>query len=159
MKHLNLTTFILIIFLTGTPALAQPWALEPEPPLHTQVQWTLNANGLLIVGYDLDLNGTADLYTVRSIHRSYSSDQPDRFFDRFYEGRPVFYSGDGAVRYVYITSRHPLLYARDINEDGVWEWVYQDVMEDGVNGNEKLYNSPSEPPTLDDNQVANIPLG
>jgi len=159
MRHLHLTFIFILFMLTGMPVLAQPWALHPEPPLHTQVEWTLKANGLLSVGYDLDHNGTADFYTVRSIHRSYSSDRSDRFFDRFYEGRPVFYVGTDAVRHVYITTQHPLFYALDANEDGVWEWVYQDVMEDGINGNETLYNSPQEPPTHDNPQVAEIPLG
>jgi len=32
----------------------------------------------------------------------------------------------------------PLYYAIDINEDGLWDLIYIDSMEDGVNGNEKL---------------------
>ena len=117
------------------------------------------AGTMLTLDFQGDQNGTADFYTVRSIHRSYNSDRSDRFFDRFYEGRPVFYSGNGPVRHVYITTQHPLFYGLDANEDGVWEWVYQDVMEDGINGNESIYNSPSEPPTPDNPQVAEIPLG
>ena len=37
----------------------------------------------------------------------------------------------------------PLFYAIDVNEDGVWDILYKDVLRDGVNGNEEFYDSPS----------------
>jgi len=37
----------------------------------------------------------------------------------------------------------PLFYAVDVNEDGKWDLIYQDVMQDGVNGNETFYDCPS----------------
>jgi hypothetical protein len=37
----------------------------------------------------------------------------------------------------------PLFYAVDVNEDGLWDLIYKDVFEDGVNGDEVFYESPS----------------
>jgi hypothetical protein len=61
-----------------------------------------------------------------------------------YPGKLVLYVGAGPVRYYYIAAKYPLMYAADVNEDGVWDLIYKDVNEDGVNGNETFYDSPSE---------------
>jgi hypothetical protein len=38
----------------------------------------------------------------------------------------------------------PLYYAVDVDEDSLWDVIYVDTMEDGVNGNEKLLEGPME---------------
>ena len=43
----------------------------------------------------------------------------------------------------YVGQTHPLFYAYDFNEDGHFDHLFQDVYEDGINGNEEYYDSPS----------------
>ena len=57
---------------------------------------------------------------------------------QYYGSDPIFYVDYGSARYIYVVSEMPLYYAIDINEDGLWDLIYVDSMEDGVNGNEKL---------------------
>ena len=44
----------------------------------------------------------------------------------------------------YVGQLYPLFYAYDFNEDGHFDLLFQDVFEDGVNGNERYYDSPSD---------------
>lgn len=142
MRHLNLLSSItLILMLAGSPALANP--LQSEPPLNTQVEWDLSPNGLLTVSYDSDHNGKIDFYTQRSLVDSYMSSQPLATIAEIYVGFPIFVVDYGAVHYFYISSKEPLFYAVDFNEDGIWDAIYQDIAEDGVNGNERFFGSPS----------------
>ena len=55
----------------------------------------------------------------------------------------MFFVNYQANRFVYIVSPKPLFYAIDRNEDGHWDLMYKDALEDGVNGNEQFYDSPS----------------
>jgi len=144
MKHFSLYSIITIaLMLAGSPVLGNPHALQAEPPLSTQIQWDLAPNGLLVLSYDLDHNGKTDFYTFRTIKRSYVSGQTPRTIAEFYAGHPVFFVHHGNAHYYYITSKMPLFYSTDINEDGLWDALYQDISEDGVNGNEQFSDSPS----------------
>ncbi len=142
MRHLNLLSSITIILMfAGSPALGNP--LQSEPPLSTQVEWDLSPNGLLTVGYDSDQNGKADFFTLRSLVNSYMSDQSPEAVAEIYVGYPIFVVDYGRTHYFYISSKEPLFYAVDVNEDGLWDAIYQDLLEDGVNGNERFSGSPS----------------
>ena len=142
MRHLNLLSSITIVLMfAGSPALGNP--LQSEPPLNTQVEWNLSPNGLLTVGYDSDHNGKADFYTLRSLVNSYMSDQSPEAVAEMYVGYPIFVVDYGTIHYFYISSKQPLFYAVDVNEDGLWDVMYQDLLEDGVNGNERFFDSPS----------------
>lgn len=142
MRHLNfLSSITLILMLAGAPALANP--LQSEPPLSTQVEWDLSPNGLLTVSYDSDHNGKIDFYTQRSLVGSYMSSQSLATIAEIYVGFPIFVVDYGAVHYFYISSKEPLFYAVDVNEDGIWDAIYHDIAEDGVNGNERFFGSPS----------------
>lgn len=142
MRHLNfLSSITLILMLASAPALGNP--LQSEPPLSTQVEWDLSPNGLLTVSYDSDHNGKIDFYTQRSLVDSYMSSQPLTTIAEIYVGFPIFVVDYGAVHYFYISSKEPLFYAVDFNEDGIWDAIYQDIAEDGVNGNERFFGSPS----------------
>ena len=55
----------------------------------------------------------------------------------------VFHVDYPMERYYYIVYTMPLFYTLDVNEDGVWDILYKDVLRDGVNGNEQFYDSPS----------------
>ena len=49
----------------------------------------------------------------------------------------------GPANQIYMISQKALFYAFDFNEDGIWDLMYKDIEEDGVNGNETFYASPS----------------
>ena len=58
-------------------------------------------------------------------------------------GRLVFTVNYTESSYYYIAVKEPTLYALDVDQDGSWDVIYKDPMEDGVNGNESLhYQSP-----------------
>lgn len=137
-----------IIFAASVLVFASPaWPgndlLQPEPAMHTQVGWNLEPNGLLTVGFDLNHNDRPDFFTVRIVLHKYITTEPIETIARFNPGHPVFRADYGAEGFYYITARYPLFYAVDVDEDGVWDMLYKDVLEDGVNGNEVFYDSPS----------------
>ena len=51
-----------------------------------------------------------------------------------YVGFPIFVVDYGEVHYFYISSKEPLFYAVDFNEDGLWDAIYQDIAEDPRSG-------------------------
>ena len=144
MKRHNIYSFILIIGLFfSSSAWGNYVALQPEPALKTQVGWDVQPNGLLFISYDLDQNGKVDFIALRRVLKTYFTDEPLRMVAKSNGGCPVFFVNYHSSRFVYITSKMPLFYAIDRNEDGLWDLMYKDVLEDGVNGNERFYDSPS----------------
>lgn len=125
------------------PAGATHIQLQGEPPLQTRTGWNTQPGGMVIVGYDLNGNGTADFYTVRTLVRSYMSAEPLVTVAGIYPASPIFYVSYQGHRYLYIATPQPLFYVYDVDEDGHWDLIYKDVLEDGVNGNEQFYDSPS----------------
>lgn len=134
--------FISIYFLSAHLAWGEH-NLVPEPPLDTRLGWTLAPNGLLYVSYDLDGNHRADFIALRSIITSYYSSRSLSEIVSNHKKNLVFHVDNPTDRYYYIVSSKPLFYAIDVNEDGVWDILYKDVSQDGVNGNEEFYDSPS----------------
>lgn len=118
-------------------------SLRPEPPLSAQFEWDTYPNGMLLVAYDTDWNGRPDFFTLRIITHTFWSTEPCMTVAVQYSGSPVFCVDSETIHPVFVTTRHPLFYSGDSNEDGLWDWVYKDVSEDGVNGNEEFYASPS----------------
>lgn len=145
MKRFVMIAAFMAAFMTFTfPAMAGQNTLRPEPPLNSQLSWDVYPNGMLVVTYDLDQNGRADYFTLRVIAATFVTTDSARAVARNNADRLVFAVNPGAeINTFYVTQRHPLLYAIDANEDGLWDVIYKDVSEDGVNGNEQFYDSPS----------------
>ena len=144
MKRIVFSIILMVALLSfGTPAWSGNETLQTEPAMNAQVGWNLEPNGMLTVGYDLNHNGRPDFFTVRIVLDKYIAEEPIETVARYNPGHPVFRVDYGADGFYYITARYPLFYAVDVNEDGVWDVLYRDVLEDGVNGNEVFYGRPS----------------
>ena len=117
--------------------------LVPEPRLTSQMAWEVMPNGTLSIGYDTDKNGIADFFTLRVILRSYFSKARPSDIHQWYPDKLIFFANYNSSKYYYIAQEKPVLYAIDLNEDGVWDLIYRDSKEDSVNGNEQFYSSPS----------------
>ncbi len=144
MKRL-ITKAVLLAILLLLPSLGMGFPNLPlvDPPLKNKIGWNLNSNGLLYVSFDLDHNGQADYYTVHFVIKTYLASEPLKQGPGLYTGAPVFYVNYGPANKIYVISKKALFYSFDINEDGTWDLMYKDVNEDGVNGNETYYDSPS----------------
>lgn len=144
MKRIVFSIILLVALLSfGSPAWSGNEMLQAEPAMNAQVGWNLEPSGMLTVGYDLNHNGRPDFFTVRIVLDKFITTEPIETVAHYNPGRPVFRVDYGAEGFYYIAARYPLFYAVDVNEDGVWDVLYKDVLEDGVNGNEVLYDSPS----------------
>lgn len=143
MKHL--TQLLLLTLLLLLPQLAMGLTVPPlvEPTLKNKISWNLKGNGLLYISYDLNHNGKADYHTVHFVIKTYLTDESLTAIPGYYQNAPVFYVNYGPANQIYVISGKALFYAFDINEDGNWDLMYKDVEEDGVNGNETFYDSPS----------------
>lgn len=144
MRRIVLSTLFVIALLVFVP---HAWAGNEMPPVEPAMQsrasWNLEPNGMLTVGYDLNHNGRPDFFAVRVVLDKYISTEPLETVIRYNTDHPVFRVDYGAEGFYYITERYSLFYAVDVNEDGVWDVLYKDLLEDGVNGNEVLYDNPS----------------
>jgi len=139
MKHHNVLSLVFAVcFFFSFPAIGMSDNALVQPALNTQIGWDLKPNGLLCVSYDLNHNGKADYFTVHFVIKSYFAEELLVSLPQYYGSNPIFYVDYGSARYIYVASEMPLYYAIDINEDGLWDLIYIDSMEDGVNGNEKL---------------------
>jgi hypothetical protein len=144
MKRIVFSIILLVVLLSLSPPV---WSwnntLQAEPAMNTRYSWNLEPNGMLIVGYDLNHNGRPDFFTVRIVLDKYITTEPFETVARHNPGHPVFRVDYGSEGFYYITAQYPMFYAVDVNEDGVWDVLYKDVLEDGVNGNEVFHDSPS----------------
>ncbi len=144
MKRIVLSIMLIIAVLGfASPAWSGNALLQAEPAMDARFGWNLETSGLLTVGYDCNHNGRPDFFTVRVVLDKYITTEPIETVSRTNPGHPVFRVDYGADGFYYIAARYPLFYAVDVNEDGAWDLLYKDVLEDGVNGNEELYDSPS----------------
>ena len=114
-----------------------------EPDIKTRVDWDITHSGLLLLSYDLNRNKKPDYFTLRAIISSFYSGESKDAIAKYFPGKPVFSVKYEKDRMFYVGQSHPLFYAYDFNEDGHFEIIFQDVFEDGVNGNEEYYDSPS----------------
>jgi hypothetical protein len=136
--------FVLIFSVTFnvTPAWVAP-SLTREPAVFTSMGWDLTPAGMLINGYDLDRDSLPDYFTLRIVTKSYLSEESVFAVVANSPDHLVYFVDYDTARYFYIAAKHPLFYAIDANEDGHWDAMFRDVSEDGVNGNEEFYDSPS----------------
>ena len=133
--------YVSTIFVTlGLPhqVSATKILFHPEPAINTHFSWHTESNGMLTISYDLDNNGKADFFTVRIVRCHFFSKDNLQTVAKNYPGTPVFKVKYGAANHYYLTTRHPLLYALDLNEDGFWDVSRKDISEDGWNGNEEF---------------------
>ena len=135
-------TFFAFLAFTTPVSWGNPY-LVAEPPQSDRTTWDVAANGMVYVSYDLNSNGTADFYTLRVVEKSFYSDQTVWEVEDHFSNSLVFFASYGQDRFYYVARIEPLFYAVDVNEDGFWDLIYKDVFEDGVNGNEVFYESPS----------------
>jgi hypothetical protein len=138
----SLLAFLSITFFSAQLAWGSN-TLIAEPALETQLDWDVAPNGFLYVRYDRDGNQRADFIALRYIITSYFSPRPLSEIAINHTQNLVFHVDYPTVPYYYIVSTKPLFYAIDVNEDGAWDILYKDVLQDGVNGNEEFYESPS----------------
>lgn len=133
-------TLILFSILTLSPSLAGAESLlMAEPDIETQMDWDLANDGRLFVSYDTDNDGRVDFCSWRIVTTSYfSKELPDEVAGNYSEHLvfTVKYTGSA---YYYIAIKEPMLYAIDEDQDGLWDVIYSDPMEDGMNGNESLH--------------------
>lgn len=132
---------IVLTFLP-VPTWAQSRPLS-EPPLATQLGWSVLPNGMLVVEYDLDGNGKPDFFAVRVVISNYFSTEAIQKIKENHPDSLVFHVAYETDNFFYRATRKPLFYAIDHDEDGIWDLEYKDAMEDGINGNEQFYDSPS----------------
>ena len=132
-----------MLFIWVLPLHALPNVQLVDPPLKNHIGWNLKGNGLLYISYDLNGNGRADYHTLHFILKAYLTSEPVRHIPGYNGGAPVFFVRYGRAHQVYVISRKALFYAIDFDEDGNWDLMYKDIQEDGVNGNEMYYDSPS----------------
>ena len=133
---------ILILFTIFIHSPSMAWAqnfLMAEPEIETQVDWDLSNNGLLYVSYDIDNDGRVDFCSWRIVTTSYFSKELLDEVVRNNSDRLVFTVAYTGSSYYYIAIKEPILYAIDVDQDGSWDFIYKDLMEDGVNGNETLH--------------------
>lgn len=134
--------FLVFFFLAPALTWSQPF-LRVEPAIEARMEWDLTANGMLYVGFDLDANGKSEFYTVRIVEKSFASRETIFEVGANFPRNIIFFVNQGSYTFYYIASSHPVFYAADVNEDGMWDLIYKDALEDGVNGNETFYDSPS----------------
>ena len=140
-----LTMIILLFWFTA--AASPVWEFRhpvPEPSLDTGIFWDVNASKLLAVGYDLDRNGKADYYTLRVIIRAFFSTDSGEFVAKNFPRKPIFFVDFEKDRMFYVAASKPIFYAYDFDEDGHFDLMFKDPLEDGINGNEEYYDRPSE---------------
>jgi hypothetical protein len=140
-----LTLSVLLAYLTLAPP--GSWGGDPhliaEPSQAMQSSWNLASNGMLFIGYDTDQNGKLDFHTLRVVRTSYFSKHSLDVVKGHHPEHLIFASNFSTSHYYYIALKHPLFYAADLDEDGLWDTIFKDPDQDGVNGNETFYDSPS----------------
>ncbi|OGW25014.1 MAG: hypothetical protein A3K09_04690 [Nitrospinae bacterium RIFCSPLOWO2_12_FULL_47_7] len=138
----SISVLIFVASLTTATAWSLPH-LSEEPALETQIGWNILPSGMLVVAYDLNHNGKPDFFALRVVVKNFFSNETIHQARENFPASLVFYVDYEKDNYFYVTTKQPLFYAIDLNEDGIWDLLYKDVMEDGVNGNERFYDSPS----------------
>lgn len=121
-------------------------AVPKEPGINDPscIGWnTVFSLPLIKIDYDLDNDGKIDYSVAKNVIRTF-------YYDEFsvdtvneigleYYFALVFPKIDA----VYVTNPHGFFYYIDLDEDGKYDIMWEDREEDGLNGNEILYDSPS----------------
>ncbi len=137
-----LLTLLVSLILAPSLVWSHPY-LKIEPSQAVRVDWGVKPNGMLHISYDLDQNGKAEFHSLRVVMKSFPSQESIETVENDFPNNLIFYVELSSCLHYYVVISHPLLYAVDVNEDGLWDLIYKDVLQDGVNGNELFYESPS----------------
>jgi|TARA_B100000959_G_scaffold55377_1_gene57741 hypothetical protein len=140
--YMAIAAYVLFVS-TATATEPMKLACISQPPLANQLGWEITPAGLLVVSYDMNGNRKADYHTLRLVLKNYRSTTKVDEIKENYPSNTIFFINYGPDRHSYIVTRKPLFYGFDVNEDGHWDLLYKDILEDGVNGNEQFYESPS----------------
>ena len=135
----RLISFITLILMLSqvTPAGANSMVMQ------NSTDWNLGPTGMLVIDYDLDKNKKADFFSLREVKSSFFSKKPLDQISGFWPDHLVFFVNYGSTSYYYIIARYPMLYAIDTDQDGQWDFIYKDYLQDGLNANEQFYDNPS----------------
>ena len=139
---LSLGALFVYLVLLPPDSWSSPNLIE-EPPLSMHMTWNQHNNGMIFVGFDTDQNGEIDFYTLRVVVFSCFSKESLSDFSLNYPENHIFFITYETSHYYYVTVQKPIFYAFDVDEDGQYDLIYKDPTEDGVNGNEVFYDSPS----------------
>jgi hypothetical protein len=140
---ISLVTPLLLSSIVFANPIAVPICVE-EPTLKNRLAWNVSPNGLLNVSFDLNGDGKPDYHTLRVILNHYESHKNLYKIRNENSENRVFSVNYSSVNYYYFTAKKPLFYAFDVDGDGNWDLIYKDILEDGVNGNEVIHESPSK---------------
>ena len=139
MKNKILTLILFSAFiLSPSMGLALP-TLNAEPDIEELVEWDLSNDSLLFTSYDLDNNGKVDFCSWRIVKTSYFSKELLEDVTKNNPDHKIFTVQYTQSNFYYIAIKEPMMYALDIDEDGSWDFIFKDPMEDGVNGNEMIH--------------------
>ena len=99
----------------------------------------LSIPGLISTYYDLDLDGKLDYMVTRKITRKASSEEIDMAQAielAEYDHQAVYFSNP----VIYFASKYPLFYCKGLDYRKNCRNIWVDISEDGLNGNEEVYN-------------------
>ena len=99
----------------------------------------LSIPGLISTYYDLDLDGKLDYMVTRKIARKASSEEIDMAQAielAKYDHQAVYFSNP----VIYFASKYPLFYCKGLDYRKNCRNIWVDISEDGLNGNEEVYN-------------------
>ena len=99
----------------------------------------LSIPGLISTYYDLDLDGKLDYMVTRKITRKASSEEIDMAQAielAKYDHQAVYFSNP----VIYFASKYPLFYCKGLDYRKNCRNIWVDISEDGLNGNEEVYN-------------------
>ena len=99
----------------------------------------LSIPGLISTYYDLDLDGKLDYMVTRKITRKVSSEEIDMAQAielAEYDHQAVYFSNP----VIYFASKYPLFYCKGLDYRKNCRNIWVDISEDGLNGNEEVYN-------------------
>lgn len=135
----RLISFITLILMLSQVTLMRGNSMV----MQNSTDWDLAPSGMLVIEYDLDRNQKADFFSMREVKSSFFSKRPLDQISKFWPDHLVFLVNYGSTSYYYITARYPMFYAMDTDQDGQWDFIYKDILQDGLNTNEQLYDNPS----------------
>jgi len=99
----------------------------------------LSIPGLISTYYDLDLDGKLDYMVTRKILRKASSEEigmAQAIELAEYDHQAVYFSNP----VIYFASKYPLFYCKGLDYRKNCRNIWVDISEDGLNGNEEVYN-------------------
>ena len=126
--------------LPGSGSEGQVIPREPGWKAPSYRGWELlSISGLIATYYDLDVDGKLDYMVIRKVMRQASAEEVtlDQAIESArYDNLSVYFSNP----VVYFAKRNPMFYCLGVDYRRNCQQMWVDVAEDGLNGNEELYN-------------------